>query len=1571
MDLSIKFKADLDQQLLIKKVNIMLAELKKSLGSFGTGISVLDEKSINSQFSKVAAEFGKLENASKKTQANMQGLTNEVEKVGKSGSMLGNAFKFNQITQAVGQITQSFQQVADAGIKYESSLAAVGAITGLSGDKLNVLGDAARSLAKEFGGSATSQLESFQGILSKLGTSFANSPEALALLAKNINILSAASGEDAASSMNALTDSMLQFGLVTGDPLKDAETSTRLINGLAASAQVGAAEIPQVSAAILQAGVAAKGANQSFEQTNAAIQVLAVGGKTGSEAGVALRNVMGLLQNASGPAADALKSMGLSSKELGETLTKKGLNEAMIKIKDGMKKFGSDAERNAALMKIFGMENASAAGILIDNTDKYAEYYDGIIAGEQGRGAAFDQASQRMDTAGAQMEIWKAKIQDTFIGLSQAMGPGLTATLGMANQVQPLITSMSGLGAILPGKQMAEFGQTLLSKLIPGLITTTIVTEGTTAATEGATVATKSFNAAALANPVLISIALFIALVATLKAVRDAYNETAAEKLADANAEKGLIDSQISNTQQRIKSTQDVIKSNDTLITSFKEKGASALNDVDLMTKLTRAYPGVIDATKSYSENLKNLEIASKKSQTELSGMQDELQQLASAKIEVQIKVLKLESKEIQENMESSLKSALVDDAGWMGPLDDVAVTVGEALFGKSDFQKRAEEQMKKYSDAIEKASTEDDIKRAGLALQTAILKGDGEFAKLSANQQKQMADQVQQRVNKEIDVRRAQSTEMQNLTKEQIKLGVSEGEIIDFVTKKYGKTPEEVKKLIAEQQKAISSQKDFTKEIEMSGRSAADLGEAFNTAMATAKKSQSEAVGALSELNKERREGLITEKQYAAAKKVIVQEGIKATREVIKYEKDAKAAKQEILGSEKKAGETAYQIAKKKFDLKKDSIEQDLKEFELNAELSRIQQGRTKTVADDVLLQQKKNEALQNQKKSFEDIFSIITDDKNKVLSVGVKLGENEKTSDVKNDVSKQWNAINNSIKEGEISALGIGAKVKVTPEELKKQLQELNLAQIQFEIEFGIKGEEAMLPVLKSQLKDIQDAIEKETDKSKIVALKKDEISALTEVGNLERKIREKKLSDVQKIHQKELDEIEKKASLEKEIWSAALNVTSNLTQSAAELDKNNRLKSLEAQKEAEIITETQYNLQKEQIELDYQNRIQSTKEAQRGAELEVERQHSIALLKEKEDRLIKERALLNPVADKAQYDALGEQLDEITASIQQKGDLIQEYGTALQGNLTETFTNLFGGDLSGAKDSAKKIFSFMAGIIKQQASLLITQKIIEQLALQGGGLLSFLATPLISALVNVAVGKIIDPILSQISSFATGGRVDEPTLAVVGDASNARRGSNTEWIFRDDQIMMLISMSLARHTKQLEKALTGLMPEILPNKTLNIFDKLSMSLQRVDSSLNKLSDLALMQIGNESMEMYKFQANAKDYDSEDYILEYSARQKRIKSYAGGSGFIYQPELAMVGDAGINNPEVVLNSQNLKDLVQRVGNTNNTELLSTMRNVENLLSQLLNKDSNVYLDGSKVTDEVQREFNRRKYNK
>lgn len=363
-------------------------------------------------------------------------------------------FNANQLRESVLAATGALNDVVNVGNEYESTLAAVGAVTGQSGDALNKLGDRGRDLAKQFGGSASDQLKSFQGVLSKLGPQVADNADALTLMATNINTLSAASGDDAATSMNAIVDTMLQLGLVTGDANKDAAASTDVMNALAASAKVGAAEIPQVAQSMLQVGVAAKGAGLDVSSTTAAIQVLAVGGKTGSEAGIALRNVLGLLQKASGPAEESLKKMGTSSKELGELLTTKGLDAALGKLKGGMDGLGSAAERNATLMTIFGTENSAAAGILLDNVKTYQQFKSGIekAVGEGAAGAdgAVAQANARLGTADAIMKRLKAQVEDVFISIQQTFGSGVSAAIGAVNQLAPTLTGLAGIKSIIP-----------------------------------------------------------------------------------------------------------------------------------------------------------------------------------------------------------------------------------------------------------------------------------------------------------------------------------------------------------------------------------------------------------------------------------------------------------------------------------------------------------------------------------------------------------------------------------------------------------------------------------------------------------------------------------------------------------------------------------------------------------------------------------------------------------------------------------------------------------------------------------------------------------------------------------------------------------------------------------------------------------------------------------------------------------------------------------------------------------------------------------------------------------------
>lgn len=517
-----------------------------------------------------------------------------------AGGILGGV-----VAQAGQLITQGLSEAVAAGSNFETALQSVSAVTGVTGDGLNDLGERAKSLALQFGGSATTQLEAFQTVLSKFGPDLAKTPEALGTVSESVNLLAKAAGLDAKASVDALSNSMLQFGVDASDPAKLAQESGRFINVLAASAKVGAAEIPQVAEAILQAGVAAKGANLSFEETNAAIQQLAVGGKVGSEAGIALRNVIGLLIKQSGPGEEALAGVGLSAAELGKTLTSQGLSAALAQLRGGIDKLGSDAEKAAFKATLFGTENASAAGILLDGVDNIKAFTEGVTGTDE----ALTQAAINSDTLAARFDKFKAAIEVGLINAFQAVTPVIKALFDNFETFAPY------LGIIAAG--FVAYG---------------IAVAASAVATQVATISALSFSAALAANPIGATVAALALLAAGVYAVADAMTVTAEEALESAEAEKKLVEQQIaSNKERKITVTQTKTLADEygqlakkTKLTAEEEKRMQ-----QIQAELDKQYPELIDQTKSFSENLKGVEEVGRRATAELGNLDKEAQMLA------------------------------------------------------------------------------------------------------------------------------------------------------------------------------------------------------------------------------------------------------------------------------------------------------------------------------------------------------------------------------------------------------------------------------------------------------------------------------------------------------------------------------------------------------------------------------------------------------------------------------------------------------------------------------------------------------------------------------------------------------------------------------------------------------------------------------------------------------------------------------------------------------------------------------------------------------------------------------
>ena len=166
-----------------------------------------------------------------------------------------------------------------------------------------------------------------------------------------------------------------------------------------------------------------------------------------------------------------------------------------------------------------------------------------------------------------------------------------------------------------------------------------------------------------------------------------------------------------------------------------------------------------------------------------------------------------------------------------------------------------------------------------------------------------------------------------------------------------------------------------------------------------------------------------------------------------------------------------------------------------------------------------------------------------------------------------------------------------------------------------------------------------------------------------------------------------------------------------------------------------------------------------------------------------------------DQEAYKNLGKQLDDTEKMIKEKGDTLGIITKDLQTTVTDSLSNLFAGDPEAAANSWRKFFGQLAGMLQAKASAFILDLILSPGTMEYLGALPFpanvIAVPVITGVVYTAVKAITDPIISAILSFSTGGRVDQPTMAVIGDASRLG-GRNREWIFNDSQLQATVQMA-----------------------------------------------------------------------------------------------------------------------------------------------------------------------------------
>lgn len=280
------------------------------------------------------------------TNVKVNNLTKIFEKFGKISIV------FNQFSSSLREVNASIEELSAPGIEFNKNMQELSAITGVTGKGLQEIGEMAKDVAKTFATDASDSVESFKLLLSQLSPELGKTPEVMKKMGEDIAILSKTMGGDTVAAAEVLTTAMNQYQVSMEDPIEAEKEMARMMNVMAAAAKEGSAELPQIQEALKQAGMAAKTAGVSFEETNAAIQVLDKAGKKGSEGGVALRNVM-----------TTLAAGRFLPKDVQEELQRAGININILtdrsrSLQERLQTLKPVMQDQALLTKLFGRENS-------------------------------------------------------------------------------------------------------------------------------------------------------------------------------------------------------------------------------------------------------------------------------------------------------------------------------------------------------------------------------------------------------------------------------------------------------------------------------------------------------------------------------------------------------------------------------------------------------------------------------------------------------------------------------------------------------------------------------------------------------------------------------------------------------------------------------------------------------------------------------------------------------------------------------------------------------------------------------------------------------------------------------------------------------------------------------------------------------------------------------------------------------------------------------------------------------------------------------------------------------------
>ena len=1316
---------------------------------------------------------------------------------------------FGLAAQGIEQFTSTINQFQEPFIELDKQVRNIGT---LGVKNFGDFADAATEMSKTVPDSAGAIAEGVYDAISagtiKVTDGMANIGDGMKFV-ETASKLATAGLTSTKDSINGLTSVMNAYGLESGKAAEVADLFFGAVN-------VGKTTIPELNASLSQVIPTAAAFGVGFDQVSAAIATMTKQGTPTAQATTQIRAALVELAKPGATLAPIMQKAGVSL----DSLKKEGLQESLKKLGIAMEASGKSATQ------VFSSVEAAGAVMLLSgkNAQMASDDFKAVAGSIGSTDAAFAIAS---DGIGAKGKILENKIQAVANSIYNSMGSIGTQALSAGTKFAPLITSFAGMATLIPTepiKRLKEMGSSIAA-LGPQLLSFV-------KAQEGATAAQKIFNLVANLNPYLLAITGVVASLAILKLIAGALKVTAEEKLNDNKASQESINTQIQLNEKQ----QLVAKNSIGLVEQFKKQGDAAMGNASLLLKLSDAYPGVIDKSKSYETNLNNLEKASQGSQKELGNLSSSMFKLQSQSLELKVNEAKLNLEVKREDIEKQVAESM---GGWR-------YTVSAFLNIDGKWVADAKALTKGYTDAIDKATTDSDIAKATTEFQMAIF-NDKKFKEMTKEQKLAMIKSVEDYGEERKKARDAEGKGIEKDIKNHLALGHSQGQILDFIQQKYGKSKEDAKKILETQEKQTKETKETAKAVDTitaaMGKQLSATKEGYDANLKTV-----ENYLIAKKLKKD-----VTEQDTADYKKA--QNQLTGQTNELKTQQAVHQAVTEQYKIQAEKAKTLDEVLSKKFEGEKKSIDNTKENLDLDQRMVIAIQGRTKNTYDEIVAQENSTKATQDKLQALKDIYKV-TQNADGTLNIGVKIKETEKEK-IKNDI----NGFVNDLKKDDVTTVEMKSKLVLEDAQYQEKLAEFKKQQLDYQISIGFANPEAMVTLLESERNDIMKKLQANQENKLLIETK---ISAstdskeITELNgqllDINNKIldnqnksfaKSKEISDRKNTiytdeTQKIKDELEKQSRLIEDndqlqavaltkfldnyqnSWSSTQDRKLNDQSKKFEKQQSDELAMLEAQKQRGLFTEENYEKEKEKIADSYAKKKLEAEETLAKKKMVMETTSKALTLFNETDKnrkqyelqiaatsqqmkLLDAKRVFNEKTGKYEFlnkedkkanEELVTQFDNLTDLLNEKGDKINVVLTETGTAISDVMGSWFAGDNEGMLNNMRKFLAVMVAYLQQGLSGVVTDLVFKWLTIDptSKALPTFTKLaliPVMQGVISAAVKGLTDPIFNSMLSFSTGGRIDSPTMAIIGDG--AKLGSdNREWIFRDDQLIKTIQMA-----------------------------------------------------------------------------------------------------------------------------------------------------------------------------------